>query len=68
MQRASQVALFSKDPPASAGEIEGAGSSPWWEDPMEEMATPLQHSLENPRRGAQAFLIYGVANLTHTYV
>ena len=40
MSLASQVVLVAKNPPADAGDIKDTGSTPGWEDPLEEgMAT-----------------------------
>ena len=47
-RRASQVALVVKNPPASAGDVRGAGSVPGSRKPLQEgMATHSSSCLEN---------------------
>ena len=63
-QRASQVALAEKNPPANAGDIRDAGSIPGWgRSPGGGNGNPLQYScLENPMdRGVWQAAVHGVA-------
>ena len=64
LDRASQVALVVKNPPANAGDIRDAGSIPGsGRSPGEGHGNPLQYScLENPMdRGASRATVHGVA-------
>ena len=63
-QRASQVALVAKNPPANAGNIREIGSIPWsGRSPGRGNGNPLLHScLENfMDRGAWWGMVHGVA-------
>ena len=64
LDRASQVALVIKNPPASAGDIRDAGSIPGsGRSPEEGHGNPLQYScLENPMdRGASRATVHAVS-------
>ena len=77
LDRASQVALVVKNPPANAGDIRDAGSIPGsGRSHGEVQGNPIQYScLENPMdRGASRATVHGVAKsqtrlkqlITHT--
>ena len=64
LDRASQVALVVKNPPANAGDIRDAGSIPGsGRSPGEGHGNPFQYTcLENPMdRGASRATVHGVA-------
>ena len=68
LERASQVALVVKNPPASAGDVRDMGSIPGSEtSPGEGNVNPFQHSfLENPMDGgAWRATVRGLARVRH---